>query len=106
MSATIKISKTVRRQLPNGWFVWVGPKGISFRRKRQRKVFSLPWKEAMERAMLLDYELVQRALDQAYHNSQLAPASVQEPMFPAAEAGKEGQETGGTLQEDGAENNS
>jgi hypothetical protein len=50
---TIKMTRTIRRELPNGWLVWIGPDGISFRPKRQPSSFFLTWKEIVDRGQFL-----------------------------------------------------
>lgn len=53
---TIKMPRTIRRELPNGWLVWVGPDGIHVRPKRTAAVFYLTWKEISDRAQFLAAE--------------------------------------------------
>ena len=50
---TMKMTRTIRRELPNGWLVWVGTDGIRVRPKRTAAVFNLTWKEVIERMQLL-----------------------------------------------------
>jgi hypothetical protein len=50
---TIRMARTIRRQLPNGLLVWIGPEGIRIRQKRTVPLYSLSWKEAWERAQFL-----------------------------------------------------
>jgi hypothetical protein len=50
---TIKMTRTIRRQLRNGWLVWIGPDGIHVRPKCTVVMFHLTWKEIIERAQFL-----------------------------------------------------
>lgn len=50
---TIKMTRTIRRELLNGWLVWVGPDGIHVRPKRTAAVFYLTWNEIIDRAQFL-----------------------------------------------------
>jgi hypothetical protein len=50
---TIRLARTIRRQLPNGLLVWIGPEGIQVRQKRTVPLYSLSWKEVWERAQFL-----------------------------------------------------
>jgi hypothetical protein len=49
---TVKMTRTIRRELPNGWLVWIGPDGIRVRPKRTAAVFHLTWKGIIDRAQL------------------------------------------------------
>jgi hypothetical protein len=50
---TIRLARTIRRQLPGGLLVWIGPEGIQVRQKRSIVLYSLSWKEVWERAQFL-----------------------------------------------------
>jgi hypothetical protein len=50
---TIKLTRTIRRELPNGWLIWVGPSGMRVRPKRTATVFYLTWEDVIERAQFL-----------------------------------------------------
>lgn len=50
---TIKMTRTLRRELPNGWLVWIGPDGMHVRPKRTAAVYHLTWKEVIDRAQFL-----------------------------------------------------
>lgn len=52
MSIT-KIARVIRRQLPGGWIVAIGPHGISLKEKRKAETFPLPWREIIHRAQYL-----------------------------------------------------
>ena len=50
---TIRLARTIRRQLPSGLLIWIGPEGIRIRQKRSVPCYSLSWKEVWERAQFL-----------------------------------------------------
>ena len=51
MSKTLGISRTIRRRLPQDWFVSIGKEGLTFHRKRKKEAYTLYWDEAIERSM-------------------------------------------------------
>ena len=51
MSKTLGISRTIRRKLPQDWFVSISKEGLTFRRKRKKEAYALYWDEAIERSM-------------------------------------------------------
>lgn len=50
---TIKLKKIIRRELPNGDYVSIGPKGLIFGKKWKREKYPISWDAALERAMSL-----------------------------------------------------
>ncbi len=46
---SVKITRTIRRELPNGWLVCIGPDGMHVRPKRTAAVFHLTWNEIIDR---------------------------------------------------------
>jgi hypothetical protein len=60
---TIKIARTIRRQLPNGLLAWIGPEGVRIRQKRSVPLYSLSWKEIWERAQFLGATHTVAAMD-------------------------------------------
>ena len=49
---TLGLRRTIRRKLPDGWLVWIGPESVRFRQKRRKETFVIGWKEIRDRAML------------------------------------------------------
>jgi hypothetical protein len=49
---TLGLRRTIRRKLPDGWLVWIGPQGVRFRQKRRKEILVIGWKEIRDRAML------------------------------------------------------
>jgi len=48
---TTRLSRCIRRRLPIGnWFVTIGPAGLTFRQKRRKEAYFLPWEDALGRA--------------------------------------------------------
>lgn len=50
---TVKMTRTIRRELPSGWLVWIGPDGMHVRPKRTAVMFFLTWEEIIDRAQFL-----------------------------------------------------
>jgi hypothetical protein len=81
---TIKLARTIRRQLPGGLLVWVGPEGIQVRQKRSIVLYSLSWKEVWERAQFLG--VTDKMPMGGFHPSSLAEqVEMFYPSIPAAE---------------------
>ena len=57
---TIKMTRTIRRVVPNGWLAWIGPDGIHLRTKRTTAVFHLTWKEIIDRRSYCRCEAAKR----------------------------------------------
>jgi hypothetical protein len=81
---TIRLARTIRRQLPSGLLVWVGPEGIQVRQKRSIVLYSLSWKEVWERAQFLG--VTDKMPMGGFHPSSLAEqVEMFCPPIPAAE---------------------
>lgn len=50
---TIELTRTIRRELPNGWLIWIGPGGFNLRPKQRLPEFSMIWKGVIGRAQFL-----------------------------------------------------
>jgi len=78
---TLGISRTIRRRLPGGWFVSIGPSGLAFRQRRQKVLFFISWREAGHRAQFLYPQGPPEGLLSEKEASSLLPDSRQIPMF-------------------------
>ena len=78
MSKTLSVSRTIRRKLPNGWFVYIGRNGLGFRQRRKKEAYLLLWEEAIARAMFL--RIPSESVSPAEPVN--VPEAEQMPMFP------------------------